>query len=69
VENNRVVIDPNVFISAIIGRYSYPYKIFDELVLTGEIQPCFSNAYCIISGNTNDFNFSEYRGIKILTPT
>ena len=27
VENNRVVIDTNVFISAIIGRFSYPYKI------------------------------------------
>jgi len=36
-ENNRVVIDTNVFISAVIGQFSYPYKIFDELVFTGEM--------------------------------
>ncbi len=32
--NNRVVIDTNVFISALIGQYSYPFKIFDELILS-----------------------------------
>lgn len=41
-ENNRVVIDTNVLISALIGQLSYPYKIFDELVLTGEITICLS---------------------------
>jgi len=41
-ENNRIAIDTNVFISALIGQYSYPYKIFDELVLTGEIILCMS---------------------------
>jgi putative PIN family toxin of toxin-antitoxin system len=41
-ENNRVVIDTNVFISAIIGQFGYPYKIFNELVLTGEIRICLS---------------------------
>ncbi|MEQ1746440.1 MAG: putative toxin-antitoxin system toxin component, PIN family [Saprospiraceae bacterium] len=41
-ENNRVVVDTNVFISAVIGQYSYPYKIFDELILTGDVVICFS---------------------------
>jgi len=41
-ENDRAVIDTNVFISALIGQYSYPYKIFDELVLTGGIILCMS---------------------------
>ncbi|TVL97335.1 MAG: putative toxin-antitoxin system toxin component, PIN family [Candidatus Brocadia sp. WS118] len=27
-----------------------------------------ANACCIITGNTKDFNFEEYEGIKILTP-
>ena len=42
--NNRIVIDTNVFISALIGQYSYPYKIFQDLVLTGEVTICLSNA-------------------------
>lgn len=42
-ENNRIVIDTNVFISAIIGQYSYPYKIFRELVGTGVFQIVVSN--------------------------
>ncbi|TAK45459.1 MAG: putative toxin-antitoxin system toxin component, PIN family [Saprospiraceae bacterium] len=132
-ENNRVVIDTNVFISAIIGQFGYPYKIINELVLTGEILICLSplllkeyeevsgrerfakkfpgfperakklikalkeialtvepneviavisdepdnrvlevavaaNAYAIVTGNTNDFNFEEFRGIKIKSP-
>ncbi len=131
-ENSRVVIDTNVFISAVIGQYSYPYKIFDELVLTGEVIICLSpellleyeqvsqrekfkkiphfstralqliraikdvaiyvepveritviadepdnrvlevavaaKARVIVTGNTNDFVFSEYREIVIQTP-
>lgn len=131
-KNNRTVIDTNVFISALIGQYSFPYKIFSELVATGEIQLCLSdellseyqnvsqrdkfnkhkgfsekaqaliaiiestsikfnpvkrldiiqdeddnrilelavesNAAYIVTGNTNDFNFLEYQGIKILSP-
>jgi putative PIN family toxin of toxin-antitoxin system len=41
-ENNRVVIDTNVFISSIIGQFGYPYKIINDLVLTGEILICLS---------------------------
>ena len=41
-ENNRVVIDTNVLISAIIGKYNYPYKIFDEFILTGDFIICLS---------------------------
>ena len=41
-ENNHVVVDTNVFISAVIGQFGYPYKVFDELVLTGEVVICFS---------------------------
>ena len=42
--NNRVVIDTNVFISASIGQYSFPYKIFHELVVTDKVQICLSDA-------------------------
>ena len=42
-ENNRVVIDTNVLISAIIGKYNYPYKIFEEFILTGDFIICLSN--------------------------
>lgn len=41
-KNNRVVIDTNVFISAIIGTYSYPYKILRELIGTGKFQMVIS---------------------------
>ena len=128
----RIVIDTNVFISAIIGHHSYPFKIFSELIASGKYQMCISeklleeyvnvsqrekflkypeftqrtvdlissikkiativsptteisyikddadnrlleiavtaNACCIITGNTKDFNFDEYNGIKIFTP-
>jgi uncharacterized protein len=40
--NNRIVIDTNVFISSLIGQFGYPYKIFNELVLTGDIRICLS---------------------------
>jgi uncharacterized protein len=132
VDNKKIVIDTNVFISAIIGKYSYPYKIFDELIATAEVQICISQvilyeyknvserekfkkykgfseraaallqsieeigiwiesteqitkikddadnrflelaiaaqAYCIVTGNINDFDFEEFKGVKILTP-
>lgn len=131
-ENRKIIIDTNVFISAIIGQYSYPYKIFSDLIATGEFQiyiseslveeykgvsqrekfkkyPEFTekaaglissikklgvminptrkierikdtpdnhlleiaveaNAYCIVTGNTKDFDFDEFEGIKIFTP-
>jgi uncharacterized protein len=131
-ENNRIVIDTNVLISALIGQQGYPFKIFDEIILTGEVVICLSeqllkeyeavsqrerfkkipgfsnraikfikilkeisffvdpqeiiyeiaddpdnrvlevavtaNASVIVTGNTNDFSFSEFRGIKIQTP-
>lgn len=44
VANNRIVVDTNVFISALIGQYSYPYRIFNDLILTGEVVLCFSPA-------------------------
>ena len=124
--HNRIVVDTNVFIAAVIGNYNYPYKIFGELISTGEFQileeyrgviqrkkfrkyPGFlekadkllnsleeislkinpslqiseieddadnqllelaveSQAFCIITGNTKDFNFSEYQRIKIYSP-
>ncbi|HOY20184.1 MAG TPA: putative toxin-antitoxin system toxin component, PIN family [Haliscomenobacter sp.] len=131
-ETNRVVIDTNVLISAIIGQFSYPYKIFDELVLAGEVVLCISpqllkeyeevvkrdkfkkikgfaakasklirsikeialmvdpqeqiaiiadapdnrvleaaveaKARVIVTGNSRDFTFTEFRGIKIQSP-
>ncbi len=132
-ENNRVVIDTNVFISAIIGKFGYPYKIINELVLTGEILICLSpqllkeyeevssrerfakkfagfperakkmiealkeiavyvepdevftviadepdnrileaavaaDVHAVVTGNTNDFDFESFRGIKIKSP-
>ena len=132
-ENNRVVIDTNVFISAIIGKFGYPYKIINELVLTGEIVICLSpqilkeyeevsgrerfekkfpgfserakkliealkdiavtvepnevitfiadepdnrileaavasGAHAIVTGNTSDFDFEEFRNVKIKSP-
>jgi len=57
-ENNRVVIDINVFISADIGQFSYPYKIL----------AIAAKARVIVTGNTNDFSFTEFRGIIIQTP-
>ncbi|MCB9033096.1 MAG: putative toxin-antitoxin system toxin component, PIN family [Chitinophagales bacterium] len=131
-KSNLIVIDTNVFISSIIGQLGYPRRIFDELVLTNEIQICLSetvlleyyevanrerfkkykdfnkkanelieaiklkaiwfspkeeidilpdkddnkfielaveaNANYIVTGNTNDFIITEFRGIKIYTP-
>ena len=40
--NNRIVIDTNVFISSIIGQYGFAHKIFEELVLSGEVTICLS---------------------------
>lgn len=37
-----MVIDTNVFISSIIGQFGFPYKIINELILTGEIKLCLS---------------------------
>lgn len=131
-ENKRIVIDTNVFISALIGQYSYPYKIFSNLIATGEFQICISetlmeeyrgvsqrekfmkypefaekaaglissierigiladptqkierikdkpdnhlleiavevDAFCVVTGNTRDFDFDEFEGVRILTP-
>lgn len=41
---NYVVIDTNVLIASIIGQSGYPRRIFDELVLTGEVKICLSQA-------------------------
>lgn len=37
-----VVIDTNVLIASLIGQSGFPRRIFDELVLTGEIKICLS---------------------------
>lgn len=37
-----MVIDTNVFISAIIGQTGFPRKIFDEIVLANEVKICLS---------------------------
>lgn len=39
---NYIVIDTNVFISAIIGQNNFPRKIFDEIVLINEVKICLS---------------------------
>lgn len=52
-ENRKIVIDTNVFISAIIGQYSYPYKIFSDLIATGEYQIYISEALV-----------EEYKGVS-----
>ncbi len=44
VKRNYVVIDTNVLIASIIGQSGYPQRIFDELVLTGEVKICLSQA-------------------------
>ena len=41
-KNNRVVIDTNVFISALIGNSGFPYQIFKELIATGLFELCIS---------------------------
>ncbi len=128
---NRLVLDTNVLVSALIGG-SYPYKIIFEHILENQFSICISEivlkeykdvlnrpkflkfpdfhknslklidnlekiaefyepvihldiimdeadnrflelaliagANFIITGNTNDFTFSEYEGIKIVSP-
>ena len=39
-----MVIDTNVLIASIIGQSGYPQRIFDELVLSGEVKICLSQA-------------------------
>lgn len=39
---NCIVIDTNVFISAIIGQQGFSRKIFDDIVLTGDAKLCLS---------------------------
>ena len=42
--NTRIVIDTNVFISSVVGKFGFPRKIVDEMVLTGRFKICFSQA-------------------------
>ncbi len=129
----KLIIDTNVIVSALISRNGIPAKIIDNLVLDDKVNWCISNnvlqeylevlnrnkfqkikdfsrnteiilSYLdefglefepqekieiikdlsdnkflelaviaevdfIITGNTNDFTFDEFRGIKIVTPT
>ena len=51
-KNNRIVIDTNVFISAIIRNSGYPYQIFKELIASGSFQVCLSEQL-----------LDEYRGV------
>ena len=55
----KVIIDTNVLVSALIQR-SYPNFILE---LAYE-----SNADFIITGNTNDFTMSDFHGTKIINP-
>jgi uncharacterized protein len=41
-KKTNVVIDTNVFISSIIGQVGFSRKIFDEIILTGDVQICLS---------------------------
>lgn len=137
-ENNRIVIDTNVIISASIQSKGFSGRILNELVATGEFEMYLSSevyaeyvekpqkasfrkekflekyphfhaaadvyldmisqianwvtptqtitkikddsdnrflelaleadAFCIITGNSKDFDFGEYEGIKIFSP-
>lgn len=46
-KKNLIVIDTIVFISSIIGQLGYSRRIFDEIILTNEVQICLSEAILI----------------------
>ena len=52
------MVDTNVLVSALIGK-SHPHKI---------VYDCSAQADCIVTGNTNDFTFSEYGGVQVVSP-
>ena len=67
----KIVIDTNVFVSALIQR-GYSYHIVNEfsdkddnkfLELSSQ-----SKADFLITGNTNDFTIKRYKRTKIVTP-
>ena len=43
-KNDLAVIDTNVLVSSLIGQTGYSRKIFDDLIVTGKIKICVSNA-------------------------
>ncbi|MBK7871414.1 MAG: putative toxin-antitoxin system toxin component, PIN family [Saprospiraceae bacterium] len=43
-KRENVVIDTNVLIASLIGQSGFPRRIFDELVLSGEVKICLSQA-------------------------
>lgn len=43
-KNDLAVIDTNVLVSSLIGQAGYSRKIFDDLIVTGKIKICVSNA-------------------------
>ncbi len=62
-ENNRVVIDTNVFISALLVRNSFSDKIFEELVLTYEVKICLSTA--LLAEYENVSSRDKFKKIQI----
>ena len=66
----KIIIDTNVIVSALIQR-SYPYHIIydlfkDDNKILELADEC--SADFIITGNTNDFTFPQYKQTKIVTP-
>lgn len=62
---NHVVIDTNVFISSIIGQTGFPRKIFDEIVLTGEVKICLSKeVWAEYEEVISRDKFSKIKGFK-----
>jgi putative PIN family toxin of toxin-antitoxin system len=43
-KNDLAVIDTNVLVSSLIGQTGYSRKIFNDLIVTGKIKICVSNA-------------------------
>lgn len=64
-KKNYIIIDTNVFISAIIGQNNFPRKIFDEIVLLNEMKICLSaqvlTEYQEVSCRDK---FSKFKGFK-----
>jgi putative PIN family toxin of toxin-antitoxin system len=79
----KIVIDTNVIVSSLI-QISYPYRIVHDHFMEDMFHLCMSKEllkeyfevlsrpkfaqFTIITGNTNDFTFPNYKSTRILTP-
>lgn len=64
-ENSRIVVDTNVFISSIIGQYSFPHKIFKEFIFTGEVILCLSEeVFTEYASVSKREKFKQYQGFE-----